>query len=126
MKTGYAVHLTYNGTPIGDTNRMPVSLSRILWEIWPTITPPDADVWDVTMFPDVEIHITALTGTATCYRSSSGSGPWLPVDVYETRSGFNGNPVPTMTYAGIFRLPGSGFFKITGATALTLMRRAGL
>lgn len=107
---------------VNGNSPMPVSLPVILGEAWTT---PDTNIFDARRYADVEIQVTALTGTATCQWSLDGT-TFVPVDIYEGALGKTGNVIASITAPGRYRLQGNAYLKLTGQSAITVYRRAGV
>lgn len=74
-----------------------------------------------TFFADVEIQVVGTPGVAyTPQRSLDGTN-FVACNAYDK----DGNTVTSISTAGIYRLPGNGYLKLTGGSGSTVLVRAG-
>ena len=102
------------------TARNPYYLPTLFNITWADPTVPQ----DLRFYTDIEIQVDGtITGAYAVNRNFTGAnGTFYAVQAYD----YVGNPVSSITTAGIYSIRGPGWFKLTGGSGATITLRAGV
>lgn len=88
--------------------------------IYPATWATPSTAYDARAYPDVEVQ---LVGTFTAYtpQRSFDNINFFPCNASDK----DGNPLSSITTAGIYRLPGNGYLKLASGSGATVTLRVG-
>jgi hypothetical protein len=94
----------------------PMEPTRVDPETWAT----PATAWDVRKYGDVEVQFVTTPGTPYQPQRSLDGATYVNCNAYDA----SGNPLATITAAGIYSFDGAGYLKFSAGAGSTLTRRA--
>ena len=99
----------------------PVGYPFELTAIYPATWASPGTSYDARPYSDIEVQLTGtITVAYTPQRSLDGTN-FVACNAFDK----DGNALASISTAGIYRLPGNGYLRLTGGTGATVTIRAG-